>query len=159
MRRKIKDNFIEGDKIPHPKIPFVYQIKNKYFCETHFNPRGMNKGAMRQHIQGKLHRKDFDTGKDLVETAPPFESLPQEMYWPDKEQTLKFNPKIFWQLKPILESFMQNDPRTVNEILLDHAFDFSLKWDIIPKLNDYYSSQDRRVDMMIETDMRLLGIL
>ncbi len=54
--------------IQHPKISFVYYHGKEYSCLQHPELARMNRGAIRQHIQGKKHRLNFDTGEPLRAT-------------------------------------------------------------------------------------------
>jgi len=50
--------------LPHPKIKFVFIHGKRYLCNI-CSKEIPNKGAMRQHIESKVHKIGFYTGKSL----------------------------------------------------------------------------------------------
>ena len=61
--------------VQHPKHPFVYSYAKKQICIDHLKPPGMNKGSMRQHVEGKAHKRNYDTGEPIVHSGFPKEIL------------------------------------------------------------------------------------
>ena len=57
--------------VQDPKLPFVYRYANKEICMEHPKAPGMNKGAMRQHVEGKAHRRNYDTGESITNSDFP----------------------------------------------------------------------------------------
>lgn len=69
MYKKLeRQSLLEKKTVQHPYIPFVYIHDKEYFCLEHLELERLNRGSMRQHIQGKKHRLNFDTGESLVKT-------------------------------------------------------------------------------------------
>ncbi len=119
--------------VQHPIFPFVYSYRGKLFCIHHFKKDPMNKGAMRQHIQGKLHRLNFDTGEPIIKPGIPQDVLAQ-IKMQKQEPEIKPTPVNFDQLKSQLEIVL-DDPQDVKDILAKHAFDEKIKNDIEKKLD------------------------
>jgi len=55
----------ERKYVKHPYISFVFIHNTKYFCTKHPSHDGMNRGAIKQHLRGKAHRLNFDTGNPI----------------------------------------------------------------------------------------------
>lgn len=48
--------------VKHPYISFIFFHKENGFCVDHPKPNGMNVGAMKQHLRGKAHGINPETG-------------------------------------------------------------------------------------------------
>jgi len=122
--------------VQHPKHPFVYRYGNKEICIEHLNPPGMNKGSMRQHVEGKAHKRNYDTGESIMEQEIPKEILAQL-----KLQKLK--PKVeskqdnFDELKRKLEFMFPNNPEDVKYLLARYGFEGMIQFDIQSKINSH----------------------
>ena len=110
--------------IQHPKISFVYYYGKEYSCLQHPELARMNRGAIRQHIQGKKHRLNFDTGEPLRAT----ENISANLYehvkkWPNQE-TIKIGSDnvSFWEFKDILEAIFQIKDPEIAFLLLKYCF-------------------------------------
>lgn len=134
MLESKKDNLNEINPIPHPKIPFVYIHNNKLFCIHHLAHNGMNQGSMRQHIEGKNHQLNFDTGEKLEKTDVSFEKLIHKANWPNQKLTVDSGQDKFWELKAKLDVLFPDHPETIRTLLAKHAVDGQIKWDIIENL-------------------------
>jgi len=55
----------ENKAVQHPKIPFVFIKGKEYFCLKHPELH-LNRGSMKQHVEGKSHRRNFKTGKRIT---------------------------------------------------------------------------------------------
>ena len=77
--------------LPHPKIKFVFIHGTKYMCSLH-DIDDLNKGSMRQHVEGKKHGVNFYTGKHLRRsniTFPEPELEPEEKPEPIPEKEIR----------------------------------------------------------------------
>ena len=115
--------------VQHPKHPFVYSYAKKQICIDHLNPPGMNKGSMRQHVEGKAHKRNYDTGESIMEQEIPKEILAELKL---QKQESKPEPKQdnFDKLKKKFESIFPNNPEHVRELLVKHGFEWMIKYDI-----------------------------
>ena len=115
--------------VQHPKLPFVYSYAKKQICIDHLNSPGMNKGSMRQHVEGKLHKRNYDTGEPLMEQEIPKEILAQLKL---QKQESKPEPKQdnFDELKKKFELIFPNNPEHVRELLVEHGFEWMIKYNI-----------------------------
>lgn len=68
-----KQSLKENKWLPHPNIPYVMIHGTKYICTIHPGEKPMNSGSCRQHIEGKAHKTDFESGEPLnmVKDFPP----------------------------------------------------------------------------------------
>jgi len=113
--------------LPHPKIKFIF-IHGKNYLDKICDKEIPNKGAMRQHIESKIHKIDFYTGKALRKSKiifqePELESEEKPKPIPPKEIKEKTpEEKIEAMLREMSE---QND----KEILLSIR-----RWKIIRQL-------------------------
>ena len=89
----------------------------------------MNKGSLKQHLRGKAHRVDFDTGKPINVTGIPKEILAELKL---QKQESKPEPKQdnFDELKKKFELIFPNNPEHVRELLVKHGFEWMIKYDI-----------------------------
>ncbi len=60
-KKSIKENI----PIRHPYIPFVLFHGKKCYCEKHPEKTTRNSGSFKQHIEGKDHYLNFETGEPL----------------------------------------------------------------------------------------------
>ncbi len=118
--------------VQHSKHPFVYRYGNKEICIEHLNPPGMNKGSMRQHVEGKAHKRDYDTGEPIVHSGFPKEILAQ-LELQKQEPKVKSKPDSFDELKEKLE-YILDDPKAIKELLAKYGFDDRIKYDVQNKL-------------------------
>jgi len=58
-------NVLKKKCVIYETIPCVFFYNRKSFCMEHPKLKGMNLGAMRQHIEGKAHQLNFITGKPI----------------------------------------------------------------------------------------------
>ena len=113
--------------LPHPKVEFVFIHGKNYLCKI-CDKEIPNKGAMRQHIESKIHKIDFYTGKSLRKSKIIFqepELEPEEKPAPIPQKEIREETpeeKIESMLKEISE---QND----KELLLSIR-----RWKIIRQL-------------------------
>ena len=121
--------------VQHPKLPFVYSYGKKQIGIEHLKSTRMNKGAMRQHVEGKLHKRNYDTGEPIMEQEIPKEILAQ-LELQKKESKAKSKPDSFDDLKRKLE-FVLDDPEDVKDLLVRYGFDEMIKHDIQRKINGH----------------------
>ena len=119
--------------VQHPKLRFVYSYGKKLFCIEHLKSTGMNKGAMRQHVEGKLHKKNYDTGEPIMEQEIPKEILAQ-IKLQKQEPKAKSKSDSFDELKRNLECVL-DDPKDVKDLLVRYGFEGMIKNDIQRKIN------------------------
>jgi len=124
--------------VQHPKLPFVYSYANKQICIEHLKGPGMNKGSMRQHVEGKAHKRNYDTGEPIVYSGIPKEIIAQLELQKPKAESKSDN---FDELKRKLEFMLPDNPEDVKELLAKHGFDGWIKYDIQSKLNGYKSDK------------------
>ena len=68
MFKKLEqESLLENKDKLHPNISFVYVRGTEYFCLQHSEDIPMNRGAMKQHLRGKQHKIDFETGEKINE--------------------------------------------------------------------------------------------
>ncbi len=114
--------------IQHPKISFVYYYGKEYSCLQHPELARMNRGAIRQHIQGKKHRLNFDTGEPLRAT----ENIPANLYehvkkWPIQETTKTGPDNVsFWEFKEKLDAIFQTKDPEIAVLLIENCFEGEL---------------------------------
>jgi hypothetical protein len=114
--------------IQHPKISFVYYYGKEYSCLQHPELARMNRGAIRQHIQGKKHRLNFDTGEPLRATENISANLDEHVKkWPNQETTKTGLDNVsFWDFKEKLEAIFQTKDREVAFLLINYCFEGKL---------------------------------
>jgi len=115
--------------IQHPKISFVYYYGKEYSCLQHPELARMNRGAIRQHIQGKKHRLNFDTGEPLRAT----ENIPANLNehvkkWLNQETTKTGLDNVsFWEFKDQVEAVFQIKDPEIAFLLLKYCFKGELR--------------------------------
>lgn len=122
--------------VQHPKHPFVYRYGNKEICIEHLNPPGMNKGSMRQHVEGKAHKRNYDTGELIMEQEIPKEIL-AESKLQKQESKVESKQDNFDELKRKLEFMFPNNPEDVKDLLAIYGFEGMIQFDIQNKINGY----------------------
>jgi len=66
MLEELKQQSLQEEGfVMHPYISYVLFHTGDGFCLEHLNHNGMNVGAMRQHLRGKAHNVDPETGNPL----------------------------------------------------------------------------------------------
>ena len=118
--------------VQHPKIPYVYHYGKNIVCIYHLKENPMNKGSMRQHLSGKAHRVDFDTGEPINISGIPKEILAQ-LELQKQESKVEAKPDNFDELKRKLE-FLLDDPEDVKDILGQYGFEGMIKYNVQSKL-------------------------
>jgi|APSaa5957512493_1039668.scaffolds.fasta_scaffold26070_2 hypothetical protein len=115
------------NNIQHVNIPFVFHDNNNYFCTEHPEKQNMNLGAIKQHIRGKDHKLDWDTGMPLKPNQ--FSSIQEKQIF---YQKLKMDEKTqkFLQTSFKLDVIFSSDNLIKSFILADHTLDEPLKTDV-----------------------------
>ena len=158
MKKKSKkDNFSDSEPVQHPLFDFVYIQNKKLYCKKHFRPNGMNIGSMRQHIQGKLHGLDYDTGEKLTEPDLPFEKPTQKTNGPNQKPIDKLHEGYFWELYAQLVKIFPNHPRTVILVLARNAFEGELRRDILKNLEFNNSVDLLKIKQNIKNTLKSYG--
>lgn len=122
--------------VQHPKISFVYHCGKEYSCLQHPELARMNRGAIRQHIQGKKHRLNFDTGEPLRAT----ENIPANLNehvkkWPIQETTKTGPDNVsFWEFKDQVEAVFQIKDPEIAFLLIEYCFKGELRTRIYRQL-------------------------
>lgn len=93
----------------------------------------MNNGSLRQHIEGKAHKLNFDTGERIIEPGIPNDILAL-IKLQDQEQKAKPTTIDFDKLKSQLEFILGDDTEAVKDLLASHAFDDKIKYDLQNRL-------------------------
>ena len=122
LKNSDKENFDLPNLKPHPKIPFVYYNKDKLICVKHLKGNGMNKGAMRQHVEGKQHKINFDTGEPIPDSDFPKEIF-SKIKPEEKIQDKQSNSMEFWELNNQLKIMFPDSPDIRRVILAQHAYE------------------------------------
>jgi len=88
----------------------------------------MNRGAIKQHIQGKKHRLNFDTGEPLRATENISANLDEHVKKWRNQETTKTGPDnvSFWDFKEKLEAIFQTKDREVAFLLINYCFEGKL---------------------------------
>jgi len=139
MFKQLERRSLLGKKaVQHPNIPFVYIHDKDYFCLEHPELRQhLNRGAMRQHIQGKKHRLDFDTGEPLVQTKnQPIDLEEHAKEWVNQKSSKKevTESDLFIQLAIKLGViFLQQNP-VIAFLLAKHGLKGELRDDVMKTL-------------------------
>ncbi len=115
--------------IQHPKISFVYFNGKEYSCLHHPELERMNRGAIKQHIQGKKHRLNFDTGEPLRATENISANLNEHVKkWPIQETTKTGPDNVsFWEFKDQVEAVFQIKDPEIAFLLLKYCFKGELR--------------------------------
>jgi len=127
-------SLLEKKAVQHPYISFVYNKNKEYFCLKHPELVNLNRGSMRQHIQGKQHGLEFDTGKPLAKTKKmpiDVEERAKELANQElsKKDAAKSDP--FMQLVTKLRLiFLQQNP-AVAFLLAKHGLEGELRDDVL----------------------------
>ena len=129
--------------VQHSKLPFVYSYGRKQICIEHLKGTGMNKGAMRQHVEGKLHKRNYDTGEPIMEQEIPKEILAQ-IKLQKKEPKAKSKSDSFDELKRNLECVL-DDPEDVKDLLVRYGFEEMIKHDIQRKINGHETKKTAKI--------------
>jgi len=122
--------------VQHPKLSFVYSYGNKQICIEHLNPPGMNKGSMRQHVEGKAHKRNYDTGEPIMEQGIPKEILAQ-LKLQKQESKVESKQDNFDELKRKLEFMFPDNPEDVKDLLSRYGFEGTIKYDIQSKIDGH----------------------
>jgi len=138
--------------VQHPKLPFVYSYANKQICIDHLKPPGMNKGSMRQHVEGKAHKRNYDTGEPIVHSGIPKEIL-AELELQKQESKAESKQDNFDELKRKLEFMLPDNPEDVKDLLARYGFDGWIKYDIQSKINGHKN------DKFVESYAKLMVAL
>ena len=122
----------EKKKVQHPIFPFVYIFGKEYSCIQHPELARMNKGSMRQHIEGKKHGLNFDTGEHITKT----EHIPvdfDEQIRGGSNQTTKTESgtEPFWELKEKLDTILPGQAPIVAFLLAKYCFKGELGEDVL----------------------------
>jgi len=129
MFSEIQQNYKNEKKlILHPKIPFVHHYGKVYSCLQHPELGRMNRGAIKQHIEGKKHRLNFKTGEPLRATENISANLDEHVKkWPIQE-TAKTGPDnvSFWEFKEKLDAIFQTKDPEIAFLLLKYCFEGEL---------------------------------
>ena len=104
----------------HPKLPFVYNYGNKQICIDH--PKHlMNRGAMRQHVEGKAHNRNYDNGEPIKNPGLP-KKLQDQIDLLQKKSKKESKTSNFDEIKKQVESIF-GDTDDTREILARHVDD------------------------------------
>ena len=89
---------------------------------------------MRQHIEGKIHLLNFDTGEPIIQANFPKEILSQ---LEQKEKSILNQTKKdnFWELKEKLDYMFLDDEKAKRDILARYGFDGLIKYTIEDRLD------------------------
>lgn len=98
----------ENKAVQHPKIPFVFIKGKEYFCLKHPELH-LNRGSMKQHVEGKSHRRNFKTGKRITKAK----NLPIDVEKYVKEYETQESSK---------ELVVENDSLEVLDMQLERIF-------------------------------------
>jgi len=114
--------------IQHPKISFVYYYGKEYSCLQHPELARMNRGAIKQHIQGKKHRLNFDTGEPHRATENIPANLDEHVKkWPNQETTKTGLDNVsFWEFKEKLDAIFQTKDPEIAVLLIESCFEGEL---------------------------------
>ena len=82
----------------------------------------MNKGAMKQHVEGKMHKIYFDTGEPMEDSIFPREIF-SKIELEEKTQDKQSNPVEFWDLNEQLKIIFPDNPDIRRIILAHHAYE------------------------------------
>jgi len=135
MFKELERQSLLGKKaIQHSYIPCVYIHGKDYFCLEHPELERLNRGSMRQHIQGKKHRLNFDTGEPLVKTKNlPIDVEEHAKEWVNqkssKKEVTKSDPFVDLSIKLNL-IFLQRNP-LVAFLLAKHGLEGELRDDVM----------------------------
>jgi len=119
----------EKKLVQHPKISFVYHYGKVYSCLQHPELARMNRGSVRQHIEGKKHRLNFDTGEPLRATENISANLDEHVKkWPIQETTKTGIDNVsFWEFKDQVEAVFQIKDPEIAFLLLKYCFKGELR--------------------------------
>jgi len=125
-----RQSLLEKKTVQHPYIPFVYIKGKEYFCLKHPELERLNRGSMRQHIQGKKHRLNFDTGEPLVKTKNlPIDVEVHAKEWVNQKSSKKdtVNRDPFDQLVHKLVVIFLNQDNPAGVLLAKHGLEGELR--------------------------------
>ena len=132
-----RQSLLEKKSIQHPYIPCVYIHDKDYFCLEHLELKPLNRGSMRQHIQGKKHRLNFDTGEPLVKTKnQPIDVEEHAKEWVNQKSSKKevTESDLLIQLAIKLGViYLQQDP-VIARLLAKHGLEGELRDDVMQTL-------------------------
>ena len=130
-------SLLEKKSIQHLYIPCVYIHDKDYFCLEHLELKPLNRGSMRQHIQGKKHRLDFDTGKPTIRTKnQPIDVEKHAKEWINQKSSKKevTESDLLIQLAIKLGIiFLQQNP-VIAFLLAKHGLEGELRDDVMKTL-------------------------
>jgi hypothetical protein len=136
MLTEFKSNLLKSKLKQHSKIPFVYYCDAGLLCIHHLNETFMNKGCMKQHLRGKAHRVDIDTGEPINVSGIPKEIL-AELKLQKQESKVESKQDNFDELKRKLEFMFPNNPEDIKDLLARYGFEGMIKYDIQSKINSH----------------------
>jgi len=149
MLPEIQQHDIIGKKLDqHQKISFVRCYGKKYSCLQHPELEPMNRGAIRQHIEGKKHRLNFYTGEPLKVTENPHTNLDKLVKGWSNQTTKNSNNSPFWELREKLRAiFLEPDP-SIASFLTCYGLEGKLRDDVCIKLvergiNGFYGNMKK----------------
>ena len=128
MTYEFRSNFLKSKLKQHQKISFVYYCDAGFLCVHHLNQTFMNKGALKQHLRGKAHKIDFETGEPIVSSGIHKEIL-MHLESINKVEAKPSSDK-FWELNSKLDVMFPGNHEAKNYLLSHHGFDDMIKYDI-----------------------------
>jgi len=132
-----RQSLLEKKTVQHPYIPCVYIHGKDYFCLEHLKLEPLNRGSMRQHIQGKKHRLDFDTGEPTIRTKNlPIDVEEHAKEWVNQKSSKKdtVNRDPFDQLVHKLVAIFLNQDNPAGVLLAKHGLEGELRDDVMKTL-------------------------
>ena len=113
----------------HPYIPFVIFYNGKNFCAEHPKLKGMNLGAMKQHVQGKAHQLEFETGKPINKID--FSEITKEL---QNKVPIKSERELFDDYYHIVTKLCALKDRTQAMIIVNHTLEGRKRMDVYKHL-------------------------
>jgi len=130
-------SLLEKKAVQYPYIPCVYIHDKKYFCLEHLKLEPLNRGSMRQHIQGKKHRLNFDTGESLVRTKNlPIDVEEHAKEWVNQKSSKKevTESDLLIQLAIKLGIIFLQQNSVIARLLAKHGLEGELRDDVMQEL-------------------------
>ena len=120
----------EKKYVVHPYISFVFVYNTKYFCADHPSHDGMNRGAMKQHLRGKAHRIDFDTGRSIRNTVNVEEMIKESQH----QEQIKSRRESFDDCYYMVTKLCALKDRTQAMIIVNHTLEGRKRMDVYKHL-------------------------
>jgi len=136
----------ENGYVMHPYISFVFFRKGDGFCLKHVKQNGMNVGAMKQHLRGKAHSVDPETGNPLNKTN--FSQISKEV---KNQEDKKSKREVFDYYNHVMTELCKYEDRELAFMIAGRVLDEPYRGDAIFYFN-YLKTKEEELKKKMEAE-------